>query len=296
MIEQVRGLGVLRPPHDKLTAYEQQYGADEFSRQLKPILESRLRPTAPPEAQQSQVAGRWGDKTVTLDLGEGVTMELVLIPAGEFRMGSPESEEERSDNEGPQHMVRITKPFYIGKYEVTQAQWQAVMGNNPSRFKGDDLPVEKVSWHACQEFCGRLSRRCNRRIRLPTEAEWEYACRSGTTTPYTWGASKDTAEEYTWHFHNSGEKTHVVGTKKPTPWGLYDMHGNVEEWCQDGFYRYLPHVQSDPMVERSSDEWAVIRGSSWHGHIYQARSAHRWGYMPKEGAWCIGLRVVCENE
>jgi formylglycine-generating enzyme required for sulfatase activity len=229
-------------------------------------------------------------ETLTLDLGGGAKMELVRIPAGEFLMGSPMSEASRENNEGPQHRVRISKPFYLGKYEVTQGQWVAVMGENPSNFKGDDrLPVENISWNDCVEFCRKVSQKTGVRIRLPSEAEWEYACRAGSTTAYSFGDSPDALGQYAWYEDNWDSKTHPVGQKKPNVWGLYDMHGNVGEWCADwygeGYYRQSP--PTDPSGP-TSGELRVIR-SGW---FWGCRSAHRDRAPPGFRHRYLGFRVA----
>ncbi len=159
-------------------------------------------------------------------------LELILIPAGTFMMGSPDNEKDRDDGEGPQHKVTISNDFYLGKYPVTQAQWEAVMGNNPSHFKGNpNHPVKCISWHYCQKFIDRLNGMGIGKFRLPTEAEWEYACRGGTTTRFYWGDDLDykDIEKYAWFSKNSGGTTHEVGLKESNAFGLYDMSGNVFE-------------------------------------------------------------------
>ncbi len=169
-------------------------------------------------------------KTLAVDLGGRVKMEMILIPAGEFLMGSPDSDKDARADEHPQHRVRITKPFYLGKYLVTQEQWEAVMGNNPSHFKGLKNPVETVAWDDCQKFLEKLNAKIGTqggKFVLPTEAQWEYACRAGSTTRYCFGDDKSGLGEYAWYWANSDKKTHPVGEKKPNAWGLYDMYGNA---------------------------------------------------------------------
>jgi len=225
---------------------------------------------------------------LTLDLGGGVTMELVLVPAGEFLMGSPESEVGRDDDEGPQHRVTIARPFYLGEYEVTQAQWQAVMGSNPSFFKGDDeLPVENMFWEDCQRFCEKLNERIagtgrGVRVRLPTEAEWEYACRARSTGRFCFGDSDGQLGEHAWYHGNSGDQTHSVGRKEPNAWGLYDVHGNVWEWCEDvwhGPYAGAPDDGSAWTAGGDQDR-RVLRGGCWSRNPSLCRSAVRGPSKP----------------
>ncbi len=239
-------------------------------------------------------------KQLVLDLGGGVTMELLLIPPGEFQMGSPDSESQREADEGPQHRVRITKPFYIAQCEVTQAQWQAVMGSNPSRFKGDgNLPVETVSWDDCQEFRRKLSQHVGREVRLPTEAEWEYACRAGTTTPFHFGDTISTdqanyAGNYVYGTGREGqyrEKTVPVGSFPANAWGLHDMHGNVWEWCQDRYGEYPSGAQVDPAGPASGGH-RVFRGGSWNNLLRNCRSAIRYSFTPDHRYDRVGFRVA----
>jgi formylglycine-generating enzyme required for sulfatase activity len=205
---------------------------------------------------------------LTLDLGGGVTMKMVLIRPGKFMMGSPASEASRRDDEGPQHEVTITKPFYMGVTEVTQEQYEAVMGTNPSHVKGATNPVEWVwwndaaSWNDATEFCKKLSEKTRQAVRLPTEAEWEYACRAGTQTKFSFGDDPSALGDYAWWNGNSGNAIHPVGQKKPNAWGLYDMNGNVWEWCADWYGEYQEGPITDPSGPATGGH-RVVRGGAW---------------------------------
>jgi formylglycine-generating enzyme required for sulfatase activity len=226
-------------------------------------------------------------KTFTNSVG----MEFVLIPAGEFMMGSLASEKGH-DSDETQHKVKITKPFYLQTTEVTQAQWKAVMGNL-SRFKGDNLPVEKVSWDDAQEFTRKLSAKDGVRYRLPTEAEWEYACRAGSTGMFCFGDDDGKLDQYAWYgYDKCGKKTHPVGQKKPNAWGLYDMHGNVWEWCEDWYDKdyYGKSLASDPQGP-SRGEYRVLRGGSWLDNAGYCRSANRGWDWPTDRDHNTGVRV-----
>jgi formylglycine-generating enzyme required for sulfatase activity len=240
-------------------------------------------------------------------------MKLVLIPPGQFEMGTEQEEIEqllkeaiqagswfkgRIPNEAPSHLVKITRPFYLGVHEVTEPEYERVAGNNPSQSKanGSPAPVEGVSWNDAAEFCRKLSnlpeeRAAGRGYRLPTEAEWEYSCRAGTTTRYYFGDDKDRLEEYAWP-GGSGSK-HPVGQKKPNAWGLYDMHGNVWEWSADwhgkGYYARSP--QDDPSGPASGTQ-RVFRGGSWGSGPDAARSAFRHSSAPNGRDPYIGFRVT----
>ena len=205
------------------------------------------------------------------DLGKDVKLEMVLIPAGTFRMGSPESEEDRDDDE-TQHEVTLTKPFYLGTYTVTQEQWEAVMGNNPSEVKEARLPVTDVSWENCQEFVKKLNEKTNGGYRFPTEAEWEYACRAGTTTAYSVGdnITPNDANYRDSHIFEPVE----VGGYEPNAFGLYDMHGNVWEWCEDWYGDYPAGSVTDPKGP-STGESRVLRGGSFFINESLARSSIR---------------------
>jgi formylglycine-generating enzyme required for sulfatase activity len=234
------------------------------------------------------------DKTYTNSIG----MEFVLIPAGSFVMGADKNFDDAGDNETPQHRVSISKPFYLGKFEVTQAQWTAVMGNNPSNFKGRSNPVEMVSWNDVQAFISLLNKReGHSRYRLPTEAEWEYSARAGTTGAYSFGDDADSLGGYAWYDDNSGNKTHPVGQKAPNPWGLYDMHGNVWEWVQDwyGDRYYSSSPGSDPKGPSSGSN-RVKRGGCWGHYARSCRSAYRDDSAPDVRYINLGFRLALSPE
>ncbi|MGO8690431.1 MAG: formylglycine-generating enzyme family protein [Thermoguttaceae bacterium] len=228
-----------------------------------------------------------------MGVGGGVKLELVLIPAGEFLMGSPDSDNDAGNDEKPQHRVRITKPFYLGKYLVTQEQWQAVMGNKRSNSKGPRNLVEQTSWDDCQKFMEKLNEKVGGgTFSLPTEAQWEYACRAGSTTRYFFGDDESQLGRYAWYAENSGGKTHPVGGKKPNAWGLYDMHGNVWQWCADwynaGYYKESP---VDDPTGPTTGSGRVNRGGSWNYTARYCRSAYRNSRLPGRGNDNRGLRV-----
>ncbi len=238
----------------------------------------------------------WGGKysanmrfRVTAD--DTLSQTMVWIAPGTFTMGSPPNEKDRQSNEGPQTEVTISRGFLMSKYEVTQAQYKAVMGTNPSSFKGDNKPVNYVSWHDAVAYCSKLmeKEKAARRLpvgyeyRLPTEAEWEYACRAGTTTRFSYGDDPDYSQlgGYAWYWSNETGSTHPVGRKKPNGWGLYDMHGNVWEWCQDWYGKYPGGSVTDPqgpatLWSPSGDPSRVSRGAGWeYGGTGYCRSASR---------------------
>jgi len=221
-----------------------------------------------------------------INLDKDVKLEMVLIPAGKFMMGSPESEKDRYKDE-TQHEVTLTKAFYIGMYEVTQEQWESVVGNNPSKFKGTKLPVTNVSWNDCQEFVKKLNTNTNGGYRLPTEAEWEYACRAGTSTAYSCGdnLTKSDANIY-------GDNIKPVGSYKPNSFGLYDMHGNVGEWCEDRFGDYKSGDTTDPKGP-SRGEGRTMRGGSFVIGESKPRSSNRGVFTsPYRTLNSYGVRLV----
>jgi formylglycine-generating enzyme required for sulfatase activity len=246
---------------------------------------------AEPKEADSKTKSR--PKELTVDLGKGIKLEMVLIPAGEFMMGSPDSDKDAQDGEKPQHRVRITRPFYLGKYLVTQEQWEAVMGNNPSIFKGPKNPVDNVSWNDCQVFLGRLNVKPGwhgGKFVLPTEAQWEYACRAGSTTRYCFGDDEKQLGEYAWYNANSSVKTHPVGAKKANAWGIYDMHGNVVEFCQDWYAPYGTQVATDPSGP-STGSGRVSRGSGFGYLASQCRSSARGSVSPGSSFFVFSFRV-----
>ena len=233
----------------------------------------------------------------TADLGGGISMEFMPIAAGSFQMGSTSGE----SDEKPVHQVTISKPFWLAKTEVTQAQWRQVMGSNPSNFRDDTLPVETVGWNDAVEFCRKLTEIEQQAGRLPagfeytlpTEAQWEYACRAGTTGDYatsTGSGQADNLDAMAWYSSNSGSTTHPVGTKQPNAWGLYDMHGNVLEWCSDWYGDYPEGNVVDPQ-RASSGSFRVIRGGSWDSDAGFCRSARRDRYFPSFWYYDLGFRV-----
>jgi formylglycine-generating enzyme required for sulfatase activity len=234
-----------------------------------------------------------------------IEIKLVLIPNGTFMMGSPIEEEGRYDNE-VQHKVTISRDYYLGVTEVTQGQYEKVMGTNPSKFQKQVIlnkdssmyPVEKVSWEDAVSFCKRLSelpdeKTAGRVYRLPTEAEWEYACRAESETAFHFGGSSKLSDDFAW-FGNSNKQTHPVGQKKPNAWGLYDMHGNVFEWCGDWFNEYPKGAVSDPTGPKEG-VLRVFRGGSWEFGAASGRSATRFFTAPfGRGDW-IGFRVALSS-
>ncbi len=230
-------------------------------------------------------------KSYTENLGNNITLDLISIPGGTFMMGSNEY-----DNEKPIHKVTL-QPFFMGKYQVTQAQWRVIANRNdlkvkidlkpdPSYFKGDQRPVEQVNWYEAVEFCDRLSKLTGRQYQLPSEAQWEYACKAVTShqspvTKYSFGDDESKLGEYAWYNENSGSQTHPVGQKTPNNFGLYDMHGNVWEWCLDDWhsnYSGAPNDGSAWLIEKDS-QYAVLRGGAWCSNYDYCRSAFRFNYF-----------------
>lgn len=223
-------------------------------------------------------------------------MEFIMIPAGEFFMGSSTEKKDRSDCESPVHRVTIKNPFYMGKSPVTQKQWKKIMGTSPSNFKDEARPVEFISWEEVREFIEKLNALENTsKYRLPSEAEWEYACRAGTQSRYFFGNDESRLDDHAWYVKNAGRKTHVVCKKKPNPWGLYDMHGNVWEWVQDRWHENYSGSPSDGSAwEEGDGSTRVSRGGSWYCDPDTCRSASRFSREPDSRFANLGFRLVRE--
>ena len=228
---------------------------------------------------------------ITIPVKDGISIDMVRVEAGTFTMGATAEMKDPLDEEKPTHRVTLTNDYYIGKYEVTQALWKAVMGNNPSEYKGDNLPVEKVSWNDCQEFLSKLNRITGKTFRLPTEAEWEYAARGGNKSRGYQYSGSNNFLDVAWFKDNSGSKTHAVGTKQPNELGIYDMSGNVLEWCQDWYGAYSSSSQVNP-TGANSGSVRVLRGGGW---LYFARICHSSCRSLRSPDICdsnLGLRLV----
>jgi formylglycine-generating enzyme required for sulfatase activity len=240
----------------------------------------------PPVTQSGDAEPKANPTKAVVPVANSIGMHFVPIPAGTFTMGDGEYA----------HKVTLTQSFHLGQHEVTQEQYEKVMGATPSNFKGPQNPVEKVSWDDAVEFCRKLSELPEEKsggyvYRLPTEAEWEYACRAGTKTKYSFGDSKSKLGDYAWYVKNSGDTTHPVGQKKPNPWGLYDMHGNVWEWCQDWHGAYPSSAATDP-TGVASGSYRVLRGGSWFNYSDNCRSFIRGWDTPGGRDDLLGFRVL----
>ncbi len=244
---------------------------------------------------------------------EAISLDMLLVPGGSFVMGSPEDELERSDDEGSQQPVTVPS-FFMGRYPVTQAQWRAVaalpqvnreLQPDPSQFKGDSRPVEQVSWYEAVEFCARLKALTKRAYRLPSEAEWEYACRAGTQTPFYFGKTLTTElANYNGNYvygsdgvkgENRQETTSVDHFGIANAFGLCDMHGNVWEWCEDHWHSNYEGAPVDGSAWLSDDDTAgrIVRGGSWYSFPWDCRSAYRTDFVPGYSFITFGFRVVC---
>ena len=229
-----------------------------------------------------------GRKVLSFSKNNSIGMEFMLIPAGEFHLDSSEF--------GYKIPVRVTikEPFYIGKFQVTQKQWNSVMGDEPSCFEGDNRPVECITWNKVREFIEKLNEMEDTdKYRLPSETEWEYACRAGTDTKYFFGNSDLQLDDYAWHYLNSDHRTHPVGQKKPNPWGLHDMYGNVWEWCQNRYHRNY----EEALAEGSAWDFVgsigiVLRGGAWVSYSEKCRSSYRSSFDSDYGSYSVGFRLL----
>jgi formylglycine-generating enzyme required for sulfatase activity len=251
------------------------------------------------DGQETSTKGKYktnsSDGTITLP--GNVPLELVWVPSGSFMMGQYTNEQSANPDENPQHQVTFANGFWIGKYEVTQAQWVAVMGNNPSNFTGDlSRPVERVSWDAVQTFITAVNALGQGTVHLPTEAQWEYACRAGTTTRFYWGDDLVSPQigTYAWHLGNSSSTTHPVGQKSPNAWGLYDTSGNVWEWCEDSYHLDYTGAPADgsAWVQPTPGSNRVLRGGSWGSFDFAGRSASRSYAGPTDTIYSVGFRLA----
>ena len=232
-----------------------------------------------------------GSNEISIPVKNGITIDMVKVEAGTFMMGATSEMQDPWNDEKPVHQVTLTNDYYMGKYEVTQSLWQTVMGSNPSNFKGDNLPVERVSWNDSQEFINKLNSMTGRKFRLPTEAEWEYAARGGKKSRgYQYSGSRKISD-VAWYRYNSRSKTHPVGTKLVNELGIYDMSGNVCEWCQDWYGPYSNSSQTNP-TGADSGNGRVCRGGSWNYDAGRCCSSSRSNITAGYRDGCHGLRLV----
>ena len=255
------------------------------------------RPRLPAFVVAAALASPWSGRATEAPAGgaavvNSLGMRMVRVPAGTFRMGSPVGEPLRQEEEMPRRVV-LTRAFRIAATEVTQRQWVALMASNPSAPKGDALPVTSVSWKEAQEFCLKLSQKEGATYRLPTEAEWEYACRAGAADPPV-GPTELGA--LSWYADNSDETIHPVGQKRPNAWGLHDMLGNVAEWTLDAYGPYPRALEDKDPTGPATGSARVVRGGSWRGFVPALRCAARTGTLESYQLAHVGLRVVQQSE
>lgn len=250
--------------------------------------ESAPAPATQPKQKAVPLASGFAKAELVMDLGDGVTMDFVLIRPGRFQRGALDG----TTNERPVHEVTVTQPFYLGRCEVSQAQWLAFMPDNPSLFQDPQFPVERVSWQQCQQFLVRLGERQPKwKFTLPTEAQWEFACRAGSAERFTFGAGEEELSLHAWFHRNSRATTHPVGTKKANAWGLHDMHGNVKEWCADGFAPYSDGALTDPQGPANA-VGRVFRGGGWNDYPAQCTASTRDFLYPVGYDDDLGFRVL----
>ena len=232
-----------------------------------------------------------GSNAISIPVKDGISIEMVKVEAGTFMMGATSEMKDPYNMEKPVHQVTLTNDYYMGKYEVTQALWEAVMGRNPSEYKGDNLPVEQVSWNDCQEFISKLNSLTGRKFRLPTEAEWEYAARGGKKSRGYQYSGNSNISDVAWYDGNSGSKPHPVGTKQANELGIYDMSGNVYEWCSDWYGSYSSSSQTNP-TGADSGSGRVVRGGSWYDFAWDCRLSYRGSITPFYRGNDLGLRLA----
>ena len=271
------------------TAFPQQSQPQLPVAQTQPVT-STVSPSTS-SASTNMVGSSESGSVITIPVKNGISIEMVKVEAGSFNMGATPEMENPYEDEKPVHRVTLTNDYYIGKYEVTQALWQAVMGSNPSNIKGDALPVEQVSWNDCQDFISKLNAMTGKRFRLPTEAEWEYAARGGKKSRGYQYSGSNTLGDVAWYNDNSGNKTHAVGTKQPNELGIYDMTGNVFEWCQDCYGSYSSSPQTNP-IGAVSGAYRVYRGGSCYDSAGICSTSCRDGFFPDFRFRNLGLRLV----
>ena len=231
------------------------------------------------------------DDVITIPVKDGICIEMVKVEAGTFMMGATSEMKNPYDDEKPVHQVTLTNDYYMGKYEVTQALWQVVMGKNPSYFKGDNLPVNYVRWKDCQRFISKLNSMTGRKFRLPTEAEWEYAARGGKKSRGYQYSGSSNISDVAWYDGNSGDKTHPVGSKQANELGIYDMTGNVLEWCQDWYGSYYSSSQTNPTGATSGSRH-VNRGGSWAKNVRRSSPSCRYGAIYVDRDLDLGFRLA----
>ncbi len=271
---------------DSAIAAKDKFRAEDTLLELEKLIPADFRLAA----WRAQVAALPGPKPqLAIDLGQRVTLDFILIRPGSFMMGS----ENGTTDEKPVHKVTFKQPFYLAKFLITQAQWQQVMGANPSQVKGPKLPVENVSWNDCQSFISKLQAKLpGRKFGLPTEAQWEYACRADSATEYASGETDRNAGAYAWYAGNAGGKTHPVGEKKPNAWGLHDMQGNVWQWCSDWYGVFYPDDDGIDPQGWPSGSVRVLRGGCWSSTPDLLRSACRRSREPETRSLYVGFRLL----
>ena len=248
---------------------------------------SQSKPTKGGTVKRVATKASYSNGTLTVN---GIKYNMVWVEGGTFRMGATsEQDGDAYDNEKPAHSVTLSS-YYIGKTEVTQALWKAVMGSNPSNFRGDNLPVECVSWNDCQAFIRKLNALTGQNFRLPTEAEWEFACRGGNNSRGYKYSGSNYIDNVAWYGDNSGDKTHPVATKLPNELGIYDMSGNVWEWCSDWYGKYSSGAQANPKGPYDGS-FRVVRGGSWDDNAKGCRSSNRTCNSPGYRSNYLGLRL-----